>query len=115
MPELIVQRSRGFPPNLYLQVPFTTMVKFGVKRGSTLLCHLNRGLDAKGGVISTIDKRVHCSVSIRDGRFYLPPDLVASKGLTGVEYIEVTLEKLLKPDKNEEEISSGQKIEKTAK
>ena len=32
MPEHIIERVRGFTPNLYLSLSFQTMVKFKVKR-----------------------------------------------------------------------------------
>ena len=115
MPEKIIQRARNFPPNLYFVTPFETKKKFGITRGSTLKCIFQRVLDSEGRVIQRIDQEVTCKVEKRDGRFYVPPDLIQKQNLTGTEYYEIVLEKLIKPNGEEVEIYPGEIVEKEIK
>ncbi|RLG92839.1 MAG: hypothetical protein DRO36_00340 [Candidatus Hecatellales archaeon] len=112
MPERIIQRARSFPPNLYFIAPFETKRRFGIVRGSKLNCFFQRVLDSDGNVLQRIDREVLCEVRDRDGRFYVPPKLIQELNLTGREYYEIILRKLIKPNNEEVEIYPGEMIEK---
>ena len=112
MPERVVKRARNFSPNLYLTVPFKTKVEVGVKRGDKIKCKLGRVVDGEGNVILTVGKEVVCDVAKRDGRFYLPPNLIQELNLIGTEYYEVILEKVIKPDGTEVEIYPNELVER---
>ncbi len=112
MPEKIIQRARNFPPNLYFNVPFETKKRFGVCRGDRLRCVIQRVLTADGKVLRSINREVECEVKKRDGRFYIPPQLIQELNLTGREYYEILLLKLIKPDGSEVEIYPNEMVEK---
>lgn len=112
MPERIIRRGRNFPPNIYFNIPFMTMVKYDVKRDTKLHCTLKKATDSKGNLISTVDREIVCNVAKRDGRFYLPIDLVQHFGFTGVEYYEFILQKVVRPDGSQQEIYPNEMVEK---
>ena len=101
MPEKIIKRSRNFTPNLYFNVPFATKKEFGIERGDKIEVLFKKVLDSDGNIIKNVEKRLKCEISQRDGRFYLPPQLVKELDLFGGEYYEFLLEKLIKPDGKE--------------
>lgn len=112
LPERIIQKARNFPPDLYFTVPFETKRKFKIERGSKLNCFFQRVLDSEGNVLQRIDKEVICEVKDRDGRFYVSPKLIQKLNLTGREYYEIVLRKLIKPNGKEVEIYPNEMVEK---
>ena len=110
MPEHIVKRVRGFTPDLYLSLSFQTMVKFNVKRGSKIQCVIKNILDDQGNVKNSLNKQIICDVSKRDGRFYLPSDLISEMNIIGVDYLEVILEKLIYSDNKEIDFYPGELV-----
>ncbi|MDY6966242.1 MAG: hypothetical protein SVM80_09810 [Halobacteriota archaeon] len=106
MPEKIVKRSRNFTPNLYFDVPFNSKKEFGIERGDKIEVLFKRVLDSDGNTMIDVEKRVKCEVSQRDGRFYLPPQIVSEFNIFGGEYYEFLLEKLIKPDGKEISINA---------
>ncbi len=110
MPEHIIKRVRGFTPDLYLSVSFQTMIKFSVKRGSKIKCVLKNILDDQGNVKNSLNKKIICDVSQRDGRFYLPSDLISEMNITGVDYLEIILETLISSNNSETELYPGELV-----
>lgn len=112
MPIRTVKRSRGFTPNLYFDVSLETKKKFGMKRGDAIRCTLKRVADSEGRVIKNVNREVECRILKRDGRFYLPSQLVQELNLFGGEYYELILRKQMKADGEEVEIYPGEVVEK---
>jgi hypothetical protein len=112
MPERIIQRARNFPPNLYFNAPFETRKKLQIRRGDKLVCIIKRALTREGNLIKNIEKEVTCEVRKRDGRFYIPPKLIQELNLTGREYYEILLLKLIKPNGSGNEIYPNEMIER---
>ncbi|MEM1537724.1 MAG: hypothetical protein QXK12_00045 [Candidatus Nezhaarchaeales archaeon] len=111
MPLKIIQRARGFTPNLYFNVPFKVMLEYQVRRGSKLICTFNKVYEEAGGSAREVGVDVTCNVEVRDGRFYLPSDTVRILNLTGTEYCEIIVQKLIKPDGEEVELYPGEEVE----
>jgi len=107
MPEKITQRARNFPPNLYFNIPFRTKSKYRVERGDVLLCTLDRVEDSSGNMLVNVGREIECPVAKRDGRFYVPPELIAGLNLIGVEYYAFTLRKVRRKDGSEEDLYPG--------
>ncbi len=56
-----------------------------------------------------------CEVKDRDGRFYVPPKIIQELNLTGREYFEIILKKLIRPNNEEVEIYPNETVEKEIK
>jgi hypothetical protein len=108
MPEKIVRRSRNFSPNLYFDVPFSTKVRYSPRRGGKIVCTLQRILDSSGKVICEVNEKIECDILKRDGRFYLPPELVQRLNLFGGEHYEIILHEIIRPDGKRVEIYPGE-------
>ena len=114
MPERIIQRARNFSPNLYINVPFKTKAEYGIERGDTVKIILTRIADSRGKLLMEVGREIECPVKKRDGRVYLPPDLVRELNVIGVEYYEIILQKVVKTDGREVEIYPGETVEREA-
>jgi hypothetical protein len=112
MPERIIQRARNFSPNLYFNVPFRTKTKYKIEKGNTLICTLSRVIDSAGNLMLSVGRQIECPISKRDGRFYVPPELIKELNLIGVEYYEFLLQKLHRKDGSEVEIYPNEIVEK---
>jgi hypothetical protein len=92
MLERIVKRSRGFSPNLYFDLDFDMKKKSGMRRGTKIKCTLKKVMDPDGNVIKELEEKMECEVRQRDGRFYIPPELIQKLNLFGGEYYELLIE-----------------------
>jgi len=115
MPERIIQRARGFAPDIYFILPFDTKKQFNIKKGCKVECTLVKALDSDGNIIQEINRKVTCEVKVRDGWIYVPPKIIQELNLPGREYYEITIEKLITPDGAKVEIYPNEIVEKEAK
>ncbi|MGP3667009.1 MAG: hypothetical protein ACKD6N_07285 [Candidatus Bathyarchaeota archaeon] len=115
MPERIIQRSRGFAPDIYFILTFDTKKQFNVKKGCKVECTLVKALDSSGNVVQELNRKVICEVKVRDGWIHVPPNIIQELNLPGREYYEIIVEKLVSPSGVEVEIYPGTMVEKEIK